>query len=116
MKCFNLIKLLFLFLLLTIGAGVILAGCGNGSEVPVAKENQVLIKGYKFLPHDISVEAGTTVTWVNEDNVVHTVEGSGMDSGNMKKGDIFSYTFDKVGVYEYICGPHPYMTGSVIVE
>lgn len=116
MKLFNTIKLIFLFLMLIIGSGLLLIGCENVSEDPVVKENQVLIKGYKFLPQDITVKLGTTVTWVNEDTVVHTVEGSGMDSGNMEKGDIFSFTFDKVGVYEYICGPHPYMTGSVIVE
>jgi plastocyanin len=102
MKIFNMIKLFLLFLLLTIGSGVMLIGCGNESKVPVAKENQVLIKDYKFLPQDISVKVGTTVTWINEDTVVHTVEGT--------------FTFDKVGVYDYICGPHPYMTGSVIVE
>ena len=116
MKIFNMIKLFLLLLLLTIGSGVMLIGCGNESKIPEAKENQVLIKGYKFLPQDISVKVGTTVTWVNEDSVVHTVEGSGMDSGNMSKGDEFTFTFDKVGVYDYICGPHPYMTGSVIVE
>lgn len=116
MKILIMIKFIFLFSLLIFGSGIMLVGCGNESKVPVAKENQVLIKGYKFLPQDISVKVGTTVTWVNEDSVVHTVEGSGMDSGNMSKGEEFTFTFDKVGVYDYICGPHPYMTGSVIVE
>ncbi len=116
MKIFKMIKLVLILSLLTIGSGVMLVGCGNVSKVPVAKENQVIIKDYKFLPQNISVKAGTTVTWINEDTVIHTVEGSGMDSGNMSKGDEFTFTFDKVGVYEYICGPHPYMTGSVIVE
>jgi plastocyanin len=116
MKLLKLIKLIFLFLLLIVGSGVMLVGCGDESEVPVVKDNQVLISGYRFLPQDISIKVGTTVTWVNEDSVVHTVEGSGMDSGDMGQGDEFTFTFDKVGVYDYICGPHPYMTGSVIVE
>lgn len=117
MKFLYIVKFVFLLLLLTAGSGLVLAGCsGDDDKVPVVVENQVLIKGYKFLPQDIKVKVGTTVTWVNEDSVIHTVEGSGMDSGSMSKGDEFSFTFDEAGVFDYICGPHPYMTGSVIVE
>ncbi len=117
MKLMSSMKILFLFCLVTLGLGVMLAGCDSSDgEVAVVVENQVLIKDFKFLPQVITVEIGTTVTWVNEDSAVHTVEGSGIDSGNLSKGDEFTFTFDKAGVYEYICGPHPYMTGSVIVE
>jgi plastocyanin len=116
MKLIHTLKILFLFCLVMLGMGM-LVGCGSDDqEVPVGVENQVLIKGFKFLPQDITVSVGTTVTWVNEDSAVHTVEGSGMDSGNMSRGDEFTFTFDEAGVYDYICGPHPYMTGSVIVE
>ncbi len=116
MKIINIFKVLFLFFLVSFGFGMVLVGCNGSDGVPVGVENQVLIKDYKFTPQDITVKVGTTVTWVNEDSVIHTVEGSGMDSGNMSKGDEFTFTFDEVGVFDYICGPHPYMTGSVIVE
>ncbi|KAF0091716.1 MAG: blue (type 1) copper domain protein [Fusobacteria bacterium] len=117
MKLMNTMKVLLLFCLVMVGFGVMLVGCDStDEEVPVGVENQVLIKDFKFLPQDITVTVGTTVTWVNKDSVIHTVEGSGMDSGNLSKGDEFTFTFDEVGVFDYICGPHPYMTGSVIVE
>ena len=117
MKLNKILKIMWVLGLLSLGVSMSLSGCsGDDDKTPVGVENQVLIKDFKFQPQDITVKAGDTVTWVNEDNTVHTVEGSGMDSGNMSKGVEFKYTFDKAGTYDYICGPHPYMTGTVIVE
>jgi plastocyanin len=67
------------------------------------------------------------VTWTNVDAIVHTVTSgdsdgrvgtpSGLfDSGDMVQGDQFSFTFDEPGTYPYYCVPHPWMTGTVIVE
>ncbi len=74
-------------------------------------------------PADYSVNVlritpGTTVTWTNEDAMLHTVtavDGS-FDSGFLEEGDTWSYTFDEVGEYEYLCLPHPWMIARVIVE
>lgn len=66
----------------------------------------------------LTVPAGTTVTWTNEDGMMHTVtaaDGS-FDSGFLNEGDTFSYTFDEPGEYEYFCSPHPWMRAKVIVE
>lgn len=77
------------------------------NEVPVDFDINVL-----------TVKAGTTVTWLNEDAQAHTVTdvGGAFDSGLLGKGDTWSYTFDAVGEFEYFCTPHPWMRAKVIVE
>lgn len=80
--------------------------------------DKVGITEYSYMPANITVKKGTTVTWTNNDSVAHTVtssEGSLMDSGDMEKGDTYSVTFNEVGTFDYFCEPHPYMTGSVTV-
>jgi len=69
-------------------------------------------------PKMLTVKAGTTVTWINEDRVVHTVTARdrGFNSGNMQKGERWSFTFTEPGQYDYYCIPHPWMTGKIIVE
>ncbi len=80
-----------------------------------------------FSPKEITVKAGTTVVWTNSDAIAHTVTSgtsdgtSGtpdglFDSGFLNNGDTFSFTFTEPGTYTYYCIPHPWMTGTVIVE
>ena len=69
-------------------------------------------------PYELTVKVGTTVTWVNDDETSHTataIDGS-FDSGYLEKGESWSYTFDTAGEYDYLCTPHPWMKGRVIVE
>ncbi|MFQ5907554.1 MAG: plastocyanin/azurin family copper-binding protein [Thermoplasmata archaeon] len=70
-----------------------------------------------YLPGTYTVAAGTTVTWVNQDVVIHTVTSDvgRFDSGSMRPGDRFSYTFTTPGTFTYGCIPHPYMRGTVVV-
>ncbi|KUK04319.1 MAG: hypothetical protein PWR26_928 [Methanosarcinales archaeon] len=87
-------------------------------EAQTAPVVEVQIVNYAFIPSTITVKAGTTVQWVNNDNVKHTVtsdEGV-FDSGVFNTGDIFEYTFDTPGEYSYHCELHPFMKGKVIVE
>ena len=90
------------------------AGGGGGSTIAVS------IKDFAFNPDKIEIEAGTTVTWTNEDSAPHTVTAtkgddldaalSGLfDSGDLQQGDTFSYTFDKAGDYYYECTIHASM-------
>lgn len=73
-----------------------------------------------YTPSIITVVIGVnnTVTWVNYDDYPHTVTASdkSFDSGNMNKGDAWSYTFTRPGTYTYICVYHPWMRGTVIVK
>lgn len=96
-------------------------GCGSedSGNGGVRDANAVVMKDIKFDPQEIVVDAGTTVTWTNEDPVDHTVtaDDGSFDSGNLGEGDSFSHTFDEPGTYEYKCTLHPpNMTGTVIVE
>jgi plastocyanin len=86
------------------------AGGSHGMEIG--------IDNYSFMPGDITVKAGTTVIWVNHDDVPHTVRSTGdvFKSKALDTDDKFSFTFDKPGTYEYYCSVHPRMTAKVIVQ
>jgi plastocyanin len=71
-----------------------------------------------FEPAKLEIAAGTTVTWINQTVVAHTVSGSDIsfeDSGYFEPGETFSVRFDEPGVFSYICDPHNWMSGLVIV-
>lgn len=78
--------------------------------------NSIVIKNFSFNPSTLTVKVGTVVTWTNEDSVTHTVESNTFNSGNLKKGDTFQFTFNTVGTFNYNCGPHPAMTGVIVVQ
>lgn len=96
---------------------VISCGSSSTNTTPTAG-NEVEISGFAFNPENITISAGTTVTWTNKDAVIHTVTSDDevFDSGNLSEGDTFEYTFNQTGTFEYHCIPHPYMTGKVVVE
>ncbi len=73
--------------------------------------------GAYFNPATVNVTGGTTVTWVNEDSMPHTVTSRDglFDSPTLNRGQRFSYKFDKPGTYGYFCKIHPAMTGQVMV-
>ena len=78
----------------------------------------VAIRGFKFVPTEVNIKVGETVVWTNEDTAPHTVESSDgtLRSDELAKGDTYSHTFTKAGKYDYICGIHPSMKGSVTVQ
>ena len=89
---------------------------GNkGTGVPGA--NEVWIQGMAFTPITLTVVSGTTILWTNKDVVSHTVTSDAglFDSGPLKSGDTFSYTFSAAGTFTYHCSIHSTMVGSVIV-
>jgi plastocyanin len=79
---------------------------------------EVEIDQFAFVPQRITVKAGTTVTWINEDDAPHTVASSNklFKSNALDTGDKFSFTFTTPGTYAYFCSVHPHMTGTVVVE
>lgn len=79
---------------------------------------EVTIEDFKFDPAPIRISVGDTVTWTNFDSATHTATSNGaeFDSGYLKKGESFSFTFEQKGTFDYICTIHPYMEGTVIVE
>ena len=88
------------------------------APAPVAKSYQVNIQSFSFSPGSITVEKGSTVTFTNLDDVVHTVtatDGS-FDSGPIKQNATYTMTFSKSGVYSIYCKPHTFMTGTITVK
>jgi plastocyanin len=96
-----------------------LAACSSGtpSGSAVATNKVDLPPSYKFVPAEITVPAGTTVTWTNHDNFTHSVKlAAGGDPHIMKPGESVTITFDKAGTQSYFCTFHPQvMKGTVVV-
>lgn len=90
------------------------AGTTNTSG-PV-QTSSVSIKNFAFSPATITVQPGTTVTWTNQDSATHTVNSTSFNSGNLSTGQTFTHAFTAAGTYNYTCGIHPSMQGTVIVQ
>ena len=77
----------------------------------------VNIKTFMFMPMTVTVPAGSTITWVNQDEIPHSVieKGKSFRSPALDTNDHFSRVFDTPGTYEYFCGLHPNMVARVIV-
>ncbi len=87
-------------------------------QVSSPSEVKISISGFKFVPSEVTVKAGTKVTWTNQDGAAHTVEGGAgmMKSDDLAKGESYSVVMSKPGTYSYACGIHPSMSGKVVVE
>jgi len=83
-----------------------------------ATPNQIMVENFSFQPGTLTVKAGTTVTWVNHDDVPHTVNENNktFKSGTLDTDGKFSYKFTSPGTYSYFCSLHPRMTGQIIVK
>ena len=80
----------------------------------------VPISNFAFLPAEVHIRAGQTVTWLNceDDGTAHTTHSDDevWSSPLLSPGTSFSHTFDQPGTFDYHCDPHPFMTGRVVVE
>ena len=87
------------------------------TEAEASGPAAVAIADFAFAPPDLSVPAGTTVTWTNNDPLGHSVVAGddSFASDDLGDGATFEFTFDEPGEYPYICGIHPSMTGTVTV-
>jgi len=93
------------------------------AEKPSAKagsdEYAVSMKNTQFAPRSITVEAGETVTWTNDDQFDHNVvaqSGADFKSENFGNGGTYEYTPKKAGTISYVCTLHPGMTGMIVVK
>jgi len=75
------------------------------------------IENFSFTPPKITVKAGTTVTWINGDDIPHNIvaRNGAFRSKVLDTNDSFSFQFPKSGTYLYFCCIHPHMVGQVIV-
>jgi plastocyanin len=81
---------------------------------------QIVIDNFTYNPAEITITAGTKVTWVNHDDVPHTatsnVKPRKFDSGTLDTDDKFSYVFTAPGTYDYFCAVHKHMTARITVK
>ena len=92
----------------------------GGDSIFIPTDNyDIAIKSYTYDPQEITIKVGNTIKWTNMDNVQHTITsnpGKELNSTTLNKGDSYSHTFDKAGVYYYYCTFHPSMQGKITVE
>ena len=87
------------------------------SVAPAGADDNVIIKNFMFTPMNLTVTAGTTVTWDNEDGEPHTVVSLAGDfrSEALDEKDRFAHQFIAPGTYKYVCSIHPRMVGTITV-
>jgi plastocyanin len=90
---------------------------GEAAPMP-ATGTTVRIDNFSFTPAEITVDRGATLTWVNEDDIPHTVAATDKTfrSKAMDTDDSFSFKFTTPGAHAYFCALHPHMQGKVIVK
>ena len=89
-----------------------------GSVAAQETTNVITIDNFTFTPPELSVAVGTTVKWVNHDDIPHTVveKNTTFRSKALDTDDSYSFTFVSAGTFDYFCGLHPHMVGKVIVK
>jgi plastocyanin len=99
-------------------ATVLASACSaTGVTEPVATSKVTMAKSYRFDPKVITVKAGDTVTWTNDDNFTHTVDFDDRPDLEVGRGKSVTITFSKPGTYHYVCRLHSMdMDGTVIVR
>ncbi len=108
--------------MLSISAALLVAAVTATTLFPSApahaEDATVKIDNFTFAPPSLTVKAGMTVTWRNDDDIPHTVASSTrvFKSKALDTDDSFSFTFTEPGSYEYFCSLHPHMTGKIVVE
>jgi len=93
------------------------AALGDAPAHAAAAATTVKIENFTFEPQTLTIHAGTTITWVNDDDKDHTVvaDDGSFESDNLGNGDKFKFTFKKKGKFSYHCKYHPREKGVVIV-
>jgi len=95
-----------------------LTAAGEAVSAAAASPATVKIDNFAFAPAMLTITAGTTVTWKNDDDSPHRIgdKNGTFKSAALDTDDTFSHTFAAPGEYPYICTIHPYMAGKIIVK
>lgn len=113
--------------LIAVGAVLIIALSGDAASTAGSASSppqtdaggavMIDIADFKFMPENVTVQAGSKVTWINRDTAPHTATSSdAFDTGTLKKNDKKTLTLKKAGTYAYICEFHAFMKATVIVQ
>jgi plastocyanin len=103
---------------ISLHAMLLLVAMGACSLAEAEGANVVVIHNFMFSPMDVTVKAGSTVTWKNLDGEPHTVVNDAglFRSSALDQNDSFQFKFDKPGVYKVFCGIHPNMRETITVQ
>jgi plastocyanin len=87
------------------------------AAVEAVVANTVAIDNFVFTPPELTIKAGTTVTWKNDDDIPHVVlaKEHQFRSKALDTGDAYSFTFSVPGRFDYFCALHPHMVGAIVV-
>jgi plastocyanin len=88
-----------------------------GSET--SQRFEIEIVNFQFVPADAVVPAGTEVVWINKDTDIHSIVSTGglfQSSDTFANGESYSIVLPDPGTYDYSCGVHPFMMGSITVQ
>lgn len=90
----------------------------NTTSSQNTSQSTVVIQNFTYNPSNLTVKAGTNVTWINQDSAIHDVtsDSGAFSSPDLNKGEKYTHNFTKPGEYPYHCDEHPSMTGKVIVQ
>jgi plastocyanin len=96
---------------------LVVAACVLTATSPRAEEVEVKIENFTFNPGVVTIEAGTTVRWRNDDDIPHSIvdAAAGIHSKALDTDDTTEVTFATPGTYDYVCGLHPQMKGTIEV-
>src|SRR5437016_1156334 len=104
--------------LLAILSVTVLKGQSTIAAASSNSASEVKIDNFVFSPGVITVKAGTQVTWINKDDIPHTVDSTEgkFKSAALDTDDKFQFRFTEPGEYPFYCRMHPKMTGKIIVQ
>lgn len=91
----------------------------SDSSTASAGPQAVTIADYTYEPAKLTVPAGTTIEFTNEDSTPHTAtskESGAFETGSIDTGKTAKVTLEEPGTYAYFCAFHPFMKGTVTVE
>ena len=99
-------------------ASALAQNVSNSATITPPATVTVPIKNFAFMPMEVDVPVGGSVTWKNLDGEPHTVTSTdgAFKSGALDEGDSFTFKFTKAGTYPYICSIHPQMRAKVVVR
>ncbi|MFB5610531.1 MAG: plastocyanin/azurin family copper-binding protein [Nitrosopumilaceae archaeon] len=95
----------------------------GSANVIIPQGNYDVANSAFYIPLNLLISKGTTVVWINDDTVPHTVQSQDeegnvigvFNSAPLKTGERFAHTFDDEGIYNYFCTLHPWRVGVVTV-
>lgn len=120
-KSLNYISVAMLILVTACGGSTTPASAPT-STVSASQTTEVHATGFLFKPDDVTITAGDSITWINDDNILHTITAGIPDSPDTQfdrdldgRGTSTTIHFDQPGDYTYFCSRHPHMQGVVHV-